>query len=370
MLKSTLNYNWQKSRPILGTLLTGMLLLGTGCSSSSPPKTESSDLQITIIKDFADVVIIPTYQQLVAKAAKLSQTTNAFTSNPNETTLKAARDAWIAARAPWEQSEAFAFGPADSLGYDGDLDDWPVNETDVKAVINSNEKITQEFIGNLQTTEKGFHTMELLLFGNNNNKKAKDFSPRELTYLKALATAFDATAKELLQSWQSGVQGKPPYRQVLVTAGDENNPAYPTVAAAIEEIVQGAMGCLDEVGNEKIGEPLATKSAEGLESRFSHTSLNDFKNNVLSVNNAYLGEVAMAGTSGKSLSELVAQKDPELDKQVKEEINKAIAAIDAVPAPIETNLTNESALTKLEAAQTAVLALFSTMEEKVLPLVQ
>ncbi len=357
-------------KPIVAMAFAGMVLLGGGCSSVSTPKSQSRNLEVAIITDFADGVIIPTYQQLVAKAAKLSQTTDAFTTNPGAETLKAARNAWIAAREPWEQSEAFAFGPADSLGYDGDLDDWPVNETDVQAVINSNDKLTPEYIANLQTTQKGFHTMEILLFGTNNNKKADDFSPRELAYLKALATAFDGTANSLLESWQKGVQGNPPYREVLVTAGNENNQAYLTVTAALEEIVQGVLGCLDEVANEKIGEPLATKKTDGLESRFSHTSLQDFKNNLLSVQNAYLGTVPAAGTSGKSLRDLVAGADPELDKQIKMEMEGAIAAVDAIPAPIETNITSPDALAKLEAAKTAVEALFSTMEEKVLPLVQ
>ncbi|MDJ0690252.1 MAG: imelysin family protein [Xenococcaceae cyanobacterium MO_188.B32] len=145
----------------------------------------------------------------------------------------------------------FAFGPAASLGYDGDLDDWPVNETDLEAIINSNDSLTKEYVEGLQTTQKGFHTIELLLFGENNNKTAADFEPRKLDLLKVLTSTFQQSATDLAKSWTEGVEGNPPYREVLATAGDSDNPAYPTVDAAVEEIVQGILGCLDEVANEK-----------------------------------------------------------------------------------------------------------------------
>ncbi|MGK7877556.1 MAG: imelysin family protein [Xenococcaceae cyanobacterium] len=370
---------------IWAVMFLALLALSSGCNSDSSTKVDQSsngsqsattadaqqgDIQIVVVSDFADQVVIPTYQLLVKKADELSKAVDAFVSNPNDNTLKAAQDAWIAARFPWEQSEAFAFGPADSLGYDGDLDDWPVNETDVVAVLKSSDKLTMEYVKDLQTTQKGFHTIEYLLFGVNNNKKASDFSEREVQFLKVLTAAFNQSAKDLTKSWVEGVEGKSPYREVLATAGDNSNTAYPTMQAAVEEIVQGMLGCLDEVANEKIGEPLETKETLGLESRFSHSSLNDFKNNLRSVQNAYLGKVPDAGTSGKSLSDLIAKANPKLDKQVKSEMKAAIDAVDAIPDPIEQKVTDEKASAKMEAAQKAILTLFSTIEEKVLPIVQ
>ena len=204
----------------------------------------------------------------------------------------------------------------------------------------------------------------------NNDKKAADFSNRELQLLKVLTVAFNQSAKDLTKSWVEGVEGKSPYREVLATAGDSSNPAYPTVQAAVEEIVQGMLGCLDEVANEKIGEPLETKETKGLESRFSHSSLNDFKNNLRSVENAYLGKVPDAGTSGKSLSDSIAEANPKLDQQVKREMKAAIEALNAIPDPIETKVTDEEASAKMEVAQKAILTLFSTIEKKVLPIVQ
>ncbi len=296
----------------MGAVCLSTIALG-GCSSDSlstnPNSSDNSDndeMEIAVVTDFADNVVIPTYQQLELKAKALTKAVNTFISNPTAETLQAAQQAWIQTRYPWEQSEAFAFGPADSLGYDGDLDDWPVNETDVAAILQDKATLNEEAVKNLQTTEKGFHTIELLLFGDDNNKTAANFTERELQLLKLLTVAFEQTAIDLTKSWTTGVAGNPAYREVLATAGNSDNQAYPTVKAAVAEIVQGIMGCLDEVANEKIGEPLDTKETEGLESRFSHSSLKDFQNNIQSVANAYLGRVSDTSTNGKSLSDLVA----------------------------------------------------------------
>ncbi|MCU0537467.1 MAG: peptidase M75 [Hydrococcus sp. Prado102] len=365
-----------KNRLAIATaILLGLVTFGTGCSNTSQPSAtteeQSGDIKKVVVSDFADRVVIPTYQLLVTRSQNLSKAVDAFVAKPGDDTLKAAQEAWRATRTPWEESEAFAFGPASSLGYDGDLDDWPVNETDVKAVISSKAELTPESIKQLQTTQKGFHTIEYLLFGLNNDRKAVDLSEREIKMLKLLTDAFDQTAQDLTKSWVEGVNGNPAYSQVFSTAGDSGNSSYPTINAALEEIVQGKIGCLDEVANEKIGEPLKEKTTKDLESRFSHHSLDDFKSNIRSVENAYLGRAAESNESkGKSISNLVAQADPKLDEQVKSELQAALVALDAVPNPVEPKMSDRDALTKLEAAQKAIATVQETIQQKVLPIVQ
>ncbi|MGV2829749.1 imelysin family protein [Myxosarcina sp. GI1(2024)] len=340
-------------------------------ANSSTTKVEAKATNLEAIAlGFADAVVIPTYQQLVRKSSELEQAVETFTNNPTDRNLEQARETWLKSRHPWEQSEAFAFGPADSLGYDGDLDDWPVNQTDVAAVLNSDESLTLDYVENLQTTQKGFHTIELLLFGTDNDKVVADFTDRELELLEVLTAAFHQSAVELATSWSEGVAGYPPYREVLATAGDSSNPAYPTVNAAVEEIVQGIIGCLDEVANVKIGEPLETGSTEGFESRFSHSSLSDFKNNLHSVKNAYLGRISATSAVQSSLSDLVAANNPQLDSRVKQELEAAMSALEAIPEPVETNFTDAETAAKMKAAQAEILTLFSTMEEQVLPIVR
>jgi putative iron-regulated protein len=373
------------------TSFTCLLVLVSGCSNTSKTndanidtdtaiasdrpqtvsKATSQDANVAVVSNFTDRIIIPTYQLLNQKAADLDKAVETFTLKPSDANLKSAQKAWIETRSPWERGETFAFGPAESLGYDGDLDDWPVNQTDVTAVLKSKDKITPEYVAEkLQTTQKGFHTIELLLFGENNHKKATQFTPRELELLKSLTKAFQKTAKDLETSWTKGIDGKPAYSQVLSTAGTSSNSIYPTSKAAIEEILQGTIDCLDEVANEKIGKPLKTKQNITFESRFSHNSLGDFKNNILGVQNAYLGRISGGAASENSISSLVAKADPQLDRQVQQEITNAIAALDAIPNPIEPKISDPQTIAKMQSAQKAIQTLFETVEGKVLPVVK
>ena len=115
-------------------------------TSQTSSEATADNLELAVVNDFATQVIIPTYQQLATEADTLLTRVNTFVETPTAETLQAAQEAWIAARFPWEQGEAFAFGPADSFGYDADLDDWPVNETDVNAILNSNDELTPEYV--------------------------------------------------------------------------------------------------------------------------------------------------------------------------------------------------------------------------------
>ncbi|MEN9223055.1 MAG: imelysin family protein, partial [Thermostichus sp. BF3_bins_97] len=88
---------------------------GEGSGPSIPvitlaPEQHFQDPQI--ILDFVDQVVIPNYEQLAAETQDLSAAVQAFVETPDETKLEAARQTWFTARITWEESEAFAFGPA------------------------------------------------------------------------------------------------------------------------------------------------------------------------------------------------------------------------------------------------------------------
>jgi putative iron-regulated protein len=57
------------------------------------------------------------YGDALATAQRLDAAIDALLAEPGETTLQAARDAWRAARVPYQQTEAFRFGNAV-------VDDW------------------------------------------------------------------------------------------------------------------------------------------------------------------------------------------------------------------------------------------------------
>lgn len=316
----------------------------------------------TILVDYADRVVVPTYQLLATRAQALARAVEALAATPNEANLTAARQAWVAARVPWEQSEAHLFGPVSANGYDPAMDSWPVNRTDLQAVLASGNALTQAYVAALPEEQKGFHTLEYLLWGQDSQKAAASLTSRELEYGRALAAELVQVTGELAASWTTGVRGASPFRGVFADAGLVGNTSYPSQGAAAQEIVVGMSGICDEVANGKIADPYDAHDPDLVESQFSFNSELDFADNLRGVLGAYTGSALAAGTSGRGLAAFVAERDPALDQRLRDELAAAIAAIGAIPRPFRTAIVTPSAYPSIEAAQAAIRQVQNTID--------
>lgn len=322
-----------------------------------------------IVTDFADEVVVPTYALLAKRLGALDDAAHALAEDPTSETLDAARQAWVAARKPWEQSEGFLFGPVDTFGYDPAMDSWPVNVTDLDAVLDSTEAFTAKYVGSLQETQKGFHTIEYLIFGVDKAQAEGALTARDIEYLTALTAELSGVGAALATSWTESKDERPAYRDVFAAAGETDSSAYPSLSAAVQEILGGMIGICDEVANGKLADPYDAHDDTLVESQFSGNSLTDFQDNLRSVQNAYRGGVPGANTSGRGLADYVAEFEPDLDARVQREIEDAIDAIGAIPAPFGKAIVTSSAYDEIEAAQQAVRTLQQTFERDVQPLV-
>ncbi len=123
---------------------------------------------------------------------------------------------------------------------------------------------------------------------------------------------------------------------------------------------------LDEVANGKIADPFDEQNTQLVESQFSWNSLTDFQNNIRGVMNAYTGSYHL-GEDGMGLDEFVLAENPELDAELKSEIEAAIAAIAAIPEPFRNNLNQSQ---QIQAAQQAINQVIPTLENELKPLVR
>ncbi len=356
----------------LTTSLLSLALLTsiTACADDGTASASfgDNDKAIPIIRDFADVVIVPTYELLDKRANALATAVETLKTTTNDINLTAAQNAWAATRQPWEQSEGFIFGPVDANGFDPALDSWPVNRTDLEAVLASSDPLSETFVGNLETTSQGFHTIEYLLFGVDSTKIAADLSQRELEYLSAAIGLMTSATDSLARSWTTGINGSDAYASIFKTAGEANNRVYPSLEAAGQEIVNGMIGILDEVGTGKIADPFDSQDTTLVESQFSFNSLKDFSDNIKSVQNAYLGKNAVGG-SGVGFSQFIADLDPALDIRLQTEIQAAIDALAAIPEPFRDSVLDSAQADIIKAAQSAIATAQTTMENDILPLV-
>jgi putative iron-regulated protein len=322
-----------------------------------------------VVEDFADQVVVPTYELLAERTALLDVAVEALAEEPTPVGLTAAQDAWVAMREPWEQSESFLFGPVDAEGWDPAMDSWPLNTNDLEAVLESDDELTQAYVAALPETQKGFHAVEFLLWGEDGAKTSDEITPRELEYLGALTDELVSVTDQLATSWTEAYQGGASYRERFATAGADGNTAYPSLEAAVQEILVGMSGICDEVANGKIAGPFDARDPNLVESQYNFNSLIDFADNIRGVRNAYTGSMPLAGTEGASVSAYVAARDPELDEHVRAHIDEAIAAIGAIPSPFRDAILDEANDDVIIAAQEAIRHLQETIDGELTTLV-
>ena len=338
--------------------------IGCGEDEDVDDKGESEAYDAaTMLNDFANTVVLATYTDLDNKAGELLTAVKALAENTTQANLEKAQQAWVATRTPWEQSEAFLFGPVDTQGLDPALDSWPVDRVSLQDVLDDDRELTVDLVTNgLEDNEKGFHTIEFLLFREGNQRKASDITEREMEYLVSATESLKESTKQLRLAWAPEGEN---FSNTVASAGKEGNAIYRSQSAAVQEMVNGMITIADEVANGKISDPYNEKDTTLVESQFSFNSISDFQDNIRGIQNVYMGKFM---NDGVGLNEFVNDVDAELDSRFQTEVQKAIDAIGAIPDPFRDSITaNRSAV---QAAIDAVSKVQLTLEQNILPLIQ
>ena len=166
------------------------------------------DVLTPIINNYVDKVVLPTYADLKEQNSKLYDVVSTFQASPSDANFKAVADQWLVARAPWETSEAFLFGPVDDKGLDPNMDSWPLDASAIANILNSgnfdnlnwSDGDSDEDIEAKQGI-RGFHTLEFLTFYEGKartlNDKAIDNTDQYLVYTSANAKSWGNYMKQV-----------------------------------------------------------------------------------------------------------------------------------------------------------------------------
>ena len=345
-------------------LLASAFIVGCGGDDETD---ESGDLQgeafdaSTMLNDFANTVVLATYTELDSKAGELLAAVRALAADASQANLEKAQQAWKATRTPWEQSESFLFGPVDTQGLDPALDSWPVDHVNLQSVLDSNDTLTVDFVSGLEDTQKGFHTIEFLLFRDGDQRKASDITRRELEYLVSTTENLKESTSQLRLAWAPEGEN---FSNIVAQAG-VGSAVYPSQSAAVQEMINGMIVIADEVANGKISDPYNESDTTLVESQFSFNSISDFQDNIRGIQNVYMGKFM---TDGQGLNEFVNSKDADLDARFQQEVQAAIDAIGAIPDPFRDSITANRG--PVQNAIDAVSKVQQTLEQDILPLVQ
>lgn len=324
---------------------------------------DQNALQTQILSDFSSNISQATYTELAAKTSALYDASVTMKNTPNDANLLACKNLWKEARLVWEKSESFLFGPVATESIDPRIDTWPVNFTDLDSVLASSATLDASYVNGLEDALRGFHPLEYLLWGQNGNKVAADFTTRQLDYMVALANDIKSLTAQLATSWNPGHQNN--YSSQFTTAGNGSN-IYPTKRSAFEELVSGMAGICDEVANGKINEPFIAQDPSLEESPFSGNSTTDFTNNIKGVEAVYKGKIL--SVDGKGIEDFVREYNLSLDNSIKTKLATAIGALDAITLPFGQAITQQPV--QVQNAIDAINDLKDVLEGELLPLVQ
>ncbi len=357
-------------RRTLGATIAAVLLSAT-CISAFADKAPDA---AAIAKTYADIAEAG-YADSLSEAKKLKSAVDKLIAAPTQSNLKSARQAWIAARAPYMQTEAFRFGNAIVDDWEGKVNAWPLDEglIDYVSAEYGNEspendlyianviakttikiggkevdtsKITKELLadklqeagGVESNVATGYHAIEFLLWGQDLNgtgpgagkRPATDFDPKKCTggncerRAEYLAAATDLLIDDL--TWmteQWGASGAA--RKAVMANGGK---------AGLVAIFKG-LGSLSygELAGERMKLGLLVHDPEEEHDCFSDNTHYSHYYDAKGIKNVYLGTYTRTdGTviSGPSPSDLVRATSAEADKSIRAAIDKSMTRMDAI----------------------------------------
>ena len=359
------------------TLMRGTLAAAAASTCLAAMSAFAADVTPeAVVKHYADVALAK-YQDSLTTAEALDEAIQAFIAEPSQKTQDAAKDAWIAARVPYQQTEVYRFGNPAVDDWEGKVNAWPLDEglidyvdasygmeSDENSLYTANVIANREIKINGETVDAsvitpvllsdtlheagdieanvatGYHAIEFLLWGQDLNGTNAGAGARSYTdylagdnctnghcdrraaYLSAASELLISDLQDIVAAWQEG--------------GDAYDYVMEDPAVGLSAILTG-MGSLSygELAGERMKLGLLLHDPEEEHDCFSDNTHASHLNDAIGILQAYTGDyVRVDGTemSGASVSDLVAEKDPALDTEIKAKLLDTVEAMEAMAA--------------------------------------
>ena len=329
------------------------------------------------------------YADSLETAKTLQSAVNALVANPSAEALQAAKNAWLASRVPYQQTEVYRFGNAIVDDWEGKVNAWPLDEglidyvdasyggaTDenpaavLNVIANSSftlggetvdasaitadllENTLQEADGVEANVATGYHAIEFLLWGQDLNGHGTGAGNRPWTdyaagnactggncdrrgeYLTAATDLLVSDLEWMTAQWADGGAAR---AEVLADAG-----------AGVATMLTG-MGSLSygETAGERMRLGVMLNDPEEEHSCFADNTHNDHYYDGLGVQNVYLGSYTRIDgsvVSGASLSDLVAADNADLDVEMKTKLSTTMQALGAIKHAAEAGFAYDQML--------------------------
>ena len=350
-----------------------------------------------VLETYADMAAA-NYADSLTTAQTLQDAVNTLVAAPSADTLQAAKDAWLTARVPYQQTEVFRFGNAIVDDWEGKVNAWPLDEGLIDYVDSSYggpsdensfavlnvianrtftlsgqnvdataitptllEETLHEADGVEANVATGYHAIEFLLWGQDLNGDGAGSRPwtdyaagadctngncdRRAAYLMA---ATDLLVTDL--GWMTAQWAVNGAARADLTANAD---------AGLAAILTG-MGSLSygETAGERMRLGVMLNDPEEEHSCFADNTHNDHFYNGVGIQNVYYGEyIRIDGSrvSGPSLSDLVAEADAALDAEMSAKLSSAVLALGRIKTAAEAGFAYDQMLERGNTAGEALI---------------
>lgn len=350
--------------------MAGLCLVAGLPSRAAADSDVSADAVIKHYADIGEAVFGDTHQE----ALKLQAAVDALVAAPSAQTLDAARKAWVAARVPYMQTEAFRFGNPIVDDWEGKVNAWPLDEGLIDYVADAygtespeNElyvanvianktimiggksidasTITPEFLaetlhegGDVEANvATGYHAIEFLLWGQDLNgtgpgagaRPATDFDTkactggncdRRVAYLVAATNLLVDDLAFMADQWKADGAARKAVQK-------DANQGLTAIFTGLGSLSYG------ELAGERMKLGLIVHDPEEEHDCFSDNTPASHYGDALGIQNVYLGTYTRTDgrvLKGPSVSDLVKAKAPETDQRVRASLSSTMAKMSAM----------------------------------------
>ena len=355
------------------TLVAAVAVLSSGVALAEAPAPKA------VLENYADIALAG-YEDALAKAKELDAATDALIEKPSEANLQAARDAWRASRPAYQQTEAFRFGNPIVDDWEGRVNAWPLDEGLIDYVDDSygaesdqtslytanviaNQTITvngekvdvstitpellqdklQEAGGIEANVATGYHAVEFLLWGQDLHGTDAGAGERPYTdyatgedctgghcdrrgqYLDAATDLLVSDLEEMVGNWKDDGAA----RKALL---DDPTKGLSAILTGMGSLSYG------ELAGERMKLGLLLHDPEEEHDCFSDNTHVSHLNDVLGIRNVYTGKYERVDgktVEGPAIADLVAAKAPEIDKEIRADLDDSVEKFEAIAKAAE-----------------------------------
>jgi putative iron-regulated protein len=369
------------------------LALGVASPAAAQPQAEA------VVTTYADIAHAM-YEDSLTAARALDTALQTLVAEPSPASLAAAREAWLAARVPYQQTEVYRFGNPIVDDWEGRVNAWPLDEglidyvdtgrygdiSDMNRLYTANviahadltfggrtidaSSITPALLSeelheadNIEANvATGYHAIEFLLWGQDlngtgpgaGNRPYTDFDTadctggnceRRIEYLTAASELLIDDLEEMVANWAEGGAAR---------------------AAVTDDPQAGLSAIVTGLGSLSYGELAGERTQLGLMLHDPEEEHDCFADNTH--NSHYFNQVGMLAVyggayqridgstvAGPALAEMVEAADPALAESVDRHMGVTLGAMEAMVAAAENGMAFDQMLSEGNAVGNAIL---------------